>query len=231
MDKKKISAIFMLSLMICGTFASCSNKKSSEKAVEKIPVTDESEETEIEPSFAAQPGDAYLAINEKNAYVKYFGKNDDPSQSMLSYNAGVATITGNGNYTVSVTADTNGFRRDTTGDVNNYSVVPSGLLFAALIIEDGKTLFPDAVLTIDSIIVDGKELALKAKNYTSSDDGIELRSNIYNEWRTKLPKDAVSAEGSIPEESASDYSACLVDTADFETWTTVEVNFTVSGLE
>jgi hypothetical protein len=230
MINKKISAIIMVSMLICGTFASCSDKKSSENAVETIPVTDPNA-AEIEPSIAAKSGDAYLAINEKNSYIKYLGKNDIPSQTMLSYNAGVVPITGNGSYTVSVTADTNGFRLDTAGDVNDHSVVPSGLFFSALMIEDGKTLFPNAVLTIDSIIVDGKEIELTAKNYTSSDDGKELRSNIYNEWVTKLPSDAVSVDGSITADKASDYSACIVDPDDFETWITVEVNFTVSGIE
>ena len=85
-------------------------------------------------------------------------------------------------------------------------------------------------------MVDGKEITLAAKGYTSSDDGKELRSNIYNQWVDKLPDDAVSTEGALvvdgnPTDAAADYSPCIVNLDDFATWTTVEVNFTVSGIE
>lgn len=250
MNNKKILASIMASLMVCGTFASCSGGNSSEtKDSSEAETTAEGsteadtpvptaavEDTDVEESIAAKSGEAYLAINEEQGWCKYFGLNDDPSQTMLSYNAGVVPITGNGSYKVSVTADTNGFRLDTTGDAGDYSVVPSGLMFSALMIKDGKTLFPNAVLTIDSIVVDGKEITLSAKGYTSSDDGKELRSNIYNQWATNLPDDAVSTEGALvvdgnPTDAAADYSSCIVNLDDFATWTTVEVNFTVSGIE
>lgn len=254
MNNKKILVAIAASLMVCGTFASCGGGNSSETngsseaettteatteapTEEATPVpTAAADDAEVEESIAAQSGEAYLAINEEQGWCKYFGLNDDPSQTMLSYNAGVVPITGNGSYTVSVTADTNGFRLDTTGDAGDYSVVPSGLMFSALMIKDGKTLFPNAVLTIDSIVVDGKEITLAAKGYTSSDDGKELRSNIYNQWVDKLPDDAVSTEGALvvdgnPTDAAADYSPCIVNLDDFATWTTVEVNFTVSGIE
>lgn len=250
MNNKKILAAIMASLMVCGTFASCSGGSSSEtKDSSEAETTTEApteadtpvptaavDDAEVEDSIAAQSGEAYLAINEEQGWCKYFGLNDDPAQTMLSYNAGVVPITGNGSYTVSVTADTNGFRLDTTGDAGDYSVVPSGLMFSALMIKDGKTLFPNAVLTIDSIVVDGKEITLAAKGYTSSDDGKELRSNIYNQWVTDLPDDAVSTEGALvvdgnPTDAAAAYSPCIVNLDDFATWTTVEVNFTVSGIE
>ncbi|MBQ9808414.1 MAG: hypothetical protein IJM55_06055 [Ruminococcus sp.] len=262
MLNKRIFAALLASAMMCGAMASCGDESSSSESSSEAttaateadtteadtteadkatdaptdPPTAAVDDAEIEESIAAESGDAYLAINEEQGWIQYWGDNTNPAQTMLSYNAGVVPITGNGSYTVSVTADTNGFRMDTTGDPTDDSAVPSGLMFSALMIKDGKTLFPDAVLTIDSIVVDGKEIEMTAKNYTSSDNGIELRSNIYNGWVDKLPEDAVSTEGALvvdgqPTDAAAAYSPCIVDTADFATWKTVEVNFTVSGIE
>ena len=198
---------------------------------EDVPIAVADDDVEFEDAVVAESGDAYLAINEEQGWIQYWGADD----TMLTYNAGVPHIEGNGSYTVSVTADTNGFRYDTSGDANDASAVPSGLMFAAVIIKDGKTLFPDAIITIDSIKVDGNEIAMTAKNYTSSDDGKELRSNIYNGWVDSLPDDAVSTEGALvvdgtPTDAAAAYSPVIVDTADFATWKEVEVNFTISGI-
>ena len=212
MLNKRIFAALLASAMMCGAMASCGDESSSSESASEAttaateadtteadtteadkatdaptdPPTAAVDDAEIEESIAAESGDAYLAINEEQGWIQYWGDNTNPAQTMLSYNAGVVPITGNGSYTVSVTADTNGFRMDTTGDPTDDSAVPSGLMFSALMIKDGKTLFPDAVLTIDSIVVDGKEIEMTAKNYTSSDDGKELRSNIYNGWVDKL---------------------------------------------
>lgn len=67
------------------------------------------------------------------------------------------------------------------------------------------------------------------RDISSSDDGKELRSNIYNQWVTDLPDDAVSTEGALvvdgnPTDAAAAYSPCIVNLDDFATWTTVEVN-------
>ena len=113
----------------------------------------------------------------------------------------------------------------------------------AVMIKDGETKFPDAVITVNSVKVDGKELTLDGKPYTSSDDGKETRANLYNQWVSKdsIPKDARSADGRLYEgegDSAvaadfiGDYSPQSVNPDDFaDGWTTVEVNFTISGIE
>ncbi len=186
---------------------------------------------DFEPSVAAQSGQAFLAICEEQNWIQYMGVNDDIEHTMLTYNAGVADIKGNGSYTVSVTTDTKGFRYDTTGKADDDSITPQGLQFAAVMIKDGNTLFPDAVITIDSISVDGAEIPLTAKSYTNSDDDIELRSNIYNTWVESLPEDARSEEGLLADsENASEYAPVIINPADFRTWKTVEVKFTVSGI-
>lgn len=187
---------------------------------------------EFEPSISAQTGQAFLAIREEQGWIQYMGVNDDMEHTMLSYNAGIADIKGNGSYTVSVTTDTNGFRYDTTGKPDDDSVTPQGIQFMAVMIKDGNTLFPDAVIKIDSILVDGAEIPMTAKNYTNSDDTVELRSNIYNTWVNELPSDARSEEGLISElDSNADYAPVIINPSDFRTWKNVEVHFTVSGIE
>ena len=261
---RKLISCVILSAVVCSALVSCGGtatensssstaessktEESSAEATEEVTeesseeVTEESSEeeavpiavaddVEFEDPVVAESGDAYLAINEEQGWIQYWGAAD----TMLTYNAGVPHIEGNGSYTVSVTTDTNGFRYDTTGDATDSGAVPSGLMFAAVMIKDGKTLFPDAVITIDSIKIDGEEIEMTAKNYTSSDDGKELRSNIYNGWVDSLPPDAVSTEGALvvdgnPTEAAAAYSPMIVNKSDFSTWKEVEVNFTISGI-
>ncbi len=181
---------------------------------------------QLEEAVTAQSGEAYLAIVDNEWWIQYWGDSSD----MLAYEAGVAKINGNGSYTVSVTADTNGFRYDTTGDINEQ-YTPEGLSYLSVVIMDGEEYCPDAVITIDSITVDGTKIDMTAKNYTcvESDD---VYSDIYNEWVSTPPDDARSEEGLLSELSdTSDYSSVNVDPDDFASWTTVEVTFTISGLD
>jgi hypothetical protein len=71
----------------------------------------------------------------------------------------------------------------------------------AVMIKNGETACPGAVITVNSVKVDGKELTLDGKPYTSSDDGKETRANLYNQWvaKDKIPKDARSADGALYE--------------------------------
>ena len=219
--------------MVCGALASCGDKEDSKQEATTQPTTEavtaeaitepsaiSAEDVDFEDTVVAQSGDAYLAIVDGQWW----------------------TITGNGDYTVSVTADTNGFRYDTTGSPDDQ-YTPSGLQFMAVMIKDGETTFPNAVITVNSVKVDGKELTLDGKPYTSSDDGKETRANLYNQWVSKdnIPKDARSADGKLyvgdgddasPADFIGDYSPQSVNPDDFaDGWTTVEVNFTVSGIE
>lgn len=255
MKTKRILACLLASIMACGAFTACGDKEeesssasessvsesseesSDESSEESSPAEDSSSEAEesstpvavetpeFEEAVVAESGDAYLAIVDSQWWIQYWGTNEHP----LTYDAGLAPITGNGDYTVSVTADTNGFRFDTTGDANDQ-YVPSGLSFAAVIVQDGDTLFPNMTIDITSIRIDGTEVPMIAEDFTCVDAG--MRSNIYNEWvpDDSLPADAHDANG--PVTSGTGYSAQIVDPAAFaDGWTTVEVDFTVSGVE
>ena len=260
MNTKKFLACLLASAMMCGAMASCGSKDDDkEEKSEKAEVTTAAEvtteeetteaeeeattveaatvalaDTEFEEAVLAESGDAYLAIVDSQWWIQYWG-NDD--QTMLTYDAGVVPITGNGDYTVSVTADTNGFRYDTTGDASDTSCVPSGLAFMAVMIKDGETKFPGAVITVNSIVVDGTEVPMTAKAYTSSDDGVETRANLYNTFINSPSEDARTIDGNLFDgdgnatAACADYAPAVVSADDFASWKTVEVNFTISGMD
>ena len=135
-----------------------------------------------------------------------------------------ATVTGNGTYTVAVKAMTTTEDPD-TGDKKNTEGT-NGLDFAAVQVVNGETLFPGMILTIDSVKIDGVEVALSGTPYTSSDEGITTRVNLYNGWVSSLPDDARTVGG-----LAADATPTALDPASLGDWTTMEVTFTVSGAE
>ena len=251
MKAKHYLACLLTAALLCG-LTGCSGAANSDsespaetsapetEATTEAPSEEEGQEltqaetVAFEEAMDAGSGQAYLAIVDKQWWIQYWGSSTDDGH-MLAYDAGIADITGNGQYTVSVTADTNGFRYDTTEDPNG-ECTPGGLSFLAVMIKDGETLYPGAVITVDSILVDGKEIPMSAKNYTSSDDGIETRTNLYNSYIDAPAEDARSTEGNLYDadgnalDICADYSPQVVSPDDFSSWTTVEVNFTVSGI-
>ena len=96
-----------------------------------------------------------------------------------------------------------------------------GLAFTALGIVNGEKTYPGAYLKINEIRVNGAPIEVK-KGYTSSDDGITTRMNIYNEWVSELPEDARSFDGSL-EEAAP----IIVNKDDFASVSSVEIDFTL----
>ncbi len=263
MTMKKYLACLLATLMMGAAFTACGETTTTEESsVEESSVAEESvaeedeadddadaeEEssaaeavavevtsTEVEDAISAESGDAYLAITDEQWWIQYWGSATDASGYMLAYDAGVATITGDGSYTVSVTTETTGFHLDTdTGD--EYTC--GGVGFMAVIIKDGETACPDAVITIDSILVNGKEIEMTALGYTNTEEGA-IRCNIYNPWVSSPTSDARCADGflyndydtSSPALDNTDaFSAQIIDTSDFGSWTTIEVNFTITGM-
>lgn len=184
------------------------------------------EDIEFEEYVVAQPGDAILAIVDGQWYVQYWGGIKE-TPDILGYDAGIAHIEGDGDYTVSVNVGTKGAQFDITGDPENgYKC--GGLEFAAIQVLDGTKLFPDMCIEVKEIRVDGKPIEMTAKNFTSSDDGVEMRANIYNHYVSSFPEDAHTADGAVTG-TFGEYSSMIVKTEDFSSWTTVEVDFTVTG--
>ena len=93
------------------------------------------------------------------------------------------------------------------------------IAFAALIIKNGNKVYPGYFIDVKEVKINGEAVEVK-KGYTSSDDGIEMRSNLFNEWVTELPKDARRKDGDL--EGAS---AIIVEKEAFKDMKTIEVTF------
>ncbi len=171
-------------------------------------------------SYAADatgnPGETAICFAD-SGWTSQFWLNGDEQVSTAT----TATITGDGTYTVSVNAATKITDEETGDEV--VSEGANGLAFAAIEVVDGETLFPGMVITIDSVKVDGVEQALNGTPYTSSDEKITTRVNLYNEWVSAPPEDARTIDGLAADATPSALGNDLGE------WKTMEVTFTVSG--
>ncbi|MCL2052734.1 MAG: glycoside hydrolase family 5 protein [Lachnospiraceae bacterium] len=152
--------------------------------------------------------EAYLAIRASLSLARDAGRlPDDVAMAWLMYNSGdwmviysvgddyspesksegvIANdveITGPGIYTVSL---------DFTGSFDGFA---NGVVFSAVAIANGEALFPDYVIDIIDIEINGEQYELNAKPYTASDDGKTTRVNLYNHWVTAIPDDIRTADG------------------------------------
>lgn len=94
-------------------------------------------------------------------------------------------IDGEGDYTVAL---------DFTGTAGGYS---AGIAFAALAITNGDTVHPGWVIDIRQITINGESYELASKPYTTADNKITTRVNLFNEWVTKLPDSARTVDGDL----------------------------------
>jgi hypothetical protein len=237
---KKLLSYLTITLALCITFTSCNKKEESKTDIIYYNSENPAPAVEAAPYLAdaveAVSGDAYLAVADTQWKAQYWGSCDDPVGSSLCYKAGNTAITGNGDYTVSITADTDGFRNAVTGNPDN-TYTPEGIETLAVMIKDGETKFPNAVITVNEIRVDGKAINMTSKPYTSSDDGIDTKANIINRWTSKPSTDARTADGALydasgnPLDVCKEYSPQVATDSSFAAWTTIEVDFTISGIE
>lgn len=98
---------------------------------------------------------------------------------------GVTEITGEGEYEVSL---------DFTGTDRGYS---NSTAFSAIGISNGEELFPGYVITIKELLINDEPYELHGRNYTSSDDGLCTRTNLYNGWVASPPSDARTIGGGL----------------------------------
>lgn len=107
---------------------------------------------------------------------------DSISEGLVATNA---IITGEGKYTVGL---------DFTGTAQGYS---ASVAFAAIGISNGEALYPNYVINIKEVRINGEIYRLKGRAYTTSDDGVCTRVNLYNEWVTSVPKTARLPGGNL----------------------------------
>lgn len=107
---------------------------------------------------------------------------DSISEGLVATNA---IITGEGKYTVGL---------DFSGTAQGYS---ASVAFAAIGISNGEALYPNYVINIKEVRINGEIYRLKGRAYTTSDDGVCTRVNLYNEWVTSVPKTARLPGGNL----------------------------------
>lgn len=107
---------------------------------------------------------------------------DSISEGIVATNA---VITGEGKYTVGL---------DFTGTAQGYS---ASVAFAAIGISNGEALYPNYLVNIKEVRINGEIYRLKGRAYTTSDDGLCTRVNLYNEWVTSVPKTARLPGGNL----------------------------------
>ena len=108
-----------------------------------------------------------------------------------------AVIDGEGTYTVGL---------DFTGTEAGYS---NSTAFSAIGIMNGELLHPNWCLHFTEITVNGQTYKVKARPYTTSDDGKCTRVNLFNEWVTSIPSSARVLYGPV-----MGVSATLIDRND-----------------
>ncbi len=151
------------------------------------------------PAEAIDTG--YLMYADTAWAKQYWGEPEAPEGVTVTN----AQITGEGDYTVGL----------------EFAEPAEGLAFAAVGIVNGEKTLPKHYIRINAIRVNGEAIEVK-KGYTSSDDGICTRMNIYNEWVSELPADAHSYDGKL-----DDANWIIVDKEKFASVSKVEVDFSV----
>ena len=155
-------------------------------AKERIDAAYQKASDDIMAGISVLPSDdkaaAWIMFQSADWAVAYsVGDRYDPTNMTAGVKATNVEVTGAGTYTVSL---------DFTDLGGVY-----GTAFSALGIYNGEALFPEYTITIDSILVNGEEYALAAKEYTASDDGNCTRVNLYNQWVPTVPEEARTVDG------------------------------------
>lgn len=96
-----------------------------------------------------------------------------------------AEITGAGTYTVSL---------DFTGTEAGYA---DGIVFSAVGIINGEILFPGYLMEIKEVLINGEPAAFKGRPYTTTDNKICTRVNLYNQWVGQIPEEARIIGGNL----------------------------------
>ncbi len=135
------------------------------------------------------------------AYQYWFA----PAEGVTANNA---TVTGPGDYTVGL----------------EFATPAEGVSFTALGLKNGEKTFPGMYLKINDIRINGASIAFE-KGYTSSDDTVETRMNVMNEWVGEIPADARSFDGVLPTNEETPW--IIVDKAAFTGVTSYEIDFTL----
>ncbi len=136
------------------------------------------------------------------------GDTYDPTSATGGVVATDAEITGPGTYTVSL---------DFTGASAGHD---TGFSFSALGLSNGEILYPGYFIDIKEVKINGEVYTLTGEPFTTADDKICTRVNLYNQWVTTIPSEARTIDG-----TPSDASPMIIDPASLSTIESIEVTF------
>lgn len=129
---------------------------------------------------------AWIMFNSGDWNTMYsVGDTYDPGSITDGLVATDVEITGAGTYTVGL---------DFTGVSAGFA---NGVVFSALAIGNGEILYPGYVITVKELLINGEPYEMVGKPYTTSDNQICTRLNIYNGWVNKVPEEARTADGDV----------------------------------
>ncbi len=131
-----------------------------------------------------------------------------PDDKTAGVEATDVEITGEGTYTVAL---------DFTGTSGGYA---NSVVFSAVAIANGETLFPGYYVEIKEILINGEPYEMKGQAYTASDDGKCTRVNLYNSWVSKVPDEA-----RVLNDNGKELTPCLLDAETLGNVETISVTF------
>ncbi len=129
---------------------------------------------------------AWIMYSSEDYAVTYsVGDIYNPASKTTGLKANDIIISEAGTYTVSI----------------DFTKTPDakGTSFCALAIANGEILFPEYIINIDEIKINGEVFTSEGEYYTNSDDGITTRVNLFNGW---VPKAEGRTNGDISKASA-----------------------------
>ncbi len=152
---------------------------------------------------------AWIMFNSRDWSVAYSsGDSYKPDDKAAGLVATDAVIDGAGTYTISL---------DFTGTDAGFA---EGTAFSAIGISNAEVLYPGYMIDIKEIEVNGTPYELTGTPYTTSDNGICTRLNLYNEWVTDIPDTARIMGG-----NAADAAATVVDNETLGQIKTLKITF------
>ncbi len=153
---------------------------------------------EVDFDVITVPVSAAIVFASADWAVSYW--NDGAETAITAKNA---DIQGEGTYTVGL----------------EFPKTFSDIAFMAVKLNNGNVVYPGYFIDVKEVKVNGEAIEL-GKGYTSSDDKIEMRCNLYNEWVVELPADARRKDGDL--EGAA---AIIVNKEAFKDVKSIEATF------
>ena len=150
-------------------------------------------------SIAADRPETVLSADEAYAWIMFssgdwslqysVGDNYQPEQIAAGLIASDVEVTGEGTYTVSL---------DFTGTGAGYA---DGFAFTAVGLMNGEIIYPGYYMNITELLINGEQAEYVGIPYTTNDNPVTTRVNLYNEWVSDVPAEARVFEGSLSDAS------------------------------